>query len=53
MYTTKQAAEKLGIKLHTVAEYIRKGYLKAEKFGRDWMIDDKEVDKRSINVDKK
>jgi len=41
--TTLQAAERLGVSRQEVQRLITAGRLKAEKIGRDWI-----VDKRSI-----
>lgn len=46
MYTTKQAAQKLGIRQATIRQYIHKGYLKAHKKGRDWFLSSQEINKR-------
>lgn len=43
MYTTKQAAAVLDLELRTVSTYIRRGVLNAQKYGRDWMLSEKEV----------
>ncbi len=38
LYTTKEAAEYLGLAPDSVGVYIRKGTLTATKYGRDWFI---------------
>ena len=43
MMTTKQAAEALGVSVRRVRAMIEAGQLPAEKFGRDWMIDEKDL----------
>ena len=45
MLTTKAAADRLGITARAVALLIQRGILKAEKFGRDYMIDPVEVER--------
>jgi excisionase family DNA binding protein len=42
--TTQQAAEKLGITRQRVGALIRSGRLPAVKVGRDWVLDEKDVD---------
>ena len=49
MLTTQQSADRWGVKQHTVVIWILRGKIKAEKFGRDWMISEgteKPTDKR-------
>lgn len=43
MLTTKQAAKLLGVTPQMVARYVRSGLLFAEKFGRDWSFEEKNV----------
>lgn len=43
MLTTKQAAAILGIAARTVKDYCQDGKLKAQKFGRDWLIEEKDL----------
>lgn len=43
MLTTTEAADRLGIKARSVVQLIRRGLLKAEKKGRDYLIEDSEV----------
>lgn len=46
MLTTKQAAVLLGFKsARPVTLLIRNGTIKAEKLGRDWLIDEAEVER--------
>lgn len=45
MLTTTQAATVLGLEPRTVSKFIRRGVLKAEKFGRDWMIAEAEIER--------
>lgn len=45
MLTTHEAAERLGIKARSVVWLIRNNHLKAEKHGRDYSIEDSEVER--------
>lgn len=46
MLTTKQAADRLGLtRSKTVVEYIRRGLIKAERFGRDYAISEQEIER--------
>lgn len=38
MYSTKEAAEKLGLSQDHVKLLARKGIIKAKKLGHDWVI---------------
>jgi excisionase family DNA binding protein len=38
MYTTKEAGDKLGISEDHMRLLARKGLIKAQKIGRDWII---------------
>ena len=38
LLTTSQAATELGVKQRDVQNYVKKGYLPAQRFGRAWMI---------------
>jgi excisionase family DNA binding protein len=38
MYSTKEASEKLGLSQDHVKLLARKGLIKAQKVGRDWII---------------
>jgi excisionase family DNA binding protein len=54
--TTKQAAEKLGITLGRVQALIETGRLPATKYGRDYMIREKDlklVEDRKVDRPKK
>jgi excisionase family DNA binding protein len=54
--TTKEAAEKLGVKIRMVQLLIQTGRLPATKFGRDYMIkpeDLKLVENRKVGRPKK
>jgi excisionase family DNA binding protein len=42
--TTTQAAAKLGVSRSWLRHLIRDGKLKAEKIGRDWLIEEFELD---------
>lgn len=46
MLTTKEAAERLGVSVRRVSELASSGVLKAERFGRSWMIDESSVERR-------
>jgi excisionase family DNA binding protein len=49
MLTTKQAAAILGFKSHRpVVALIRRGVLRAEKIGRDWIIEAAEVERYRV-----
>lgn len=41
--TTREAAERLGVSMPRVRQMILSGDLPAEKFGRDLMIDEKDL----------
>jgi excisionase family DNA binding protein len=43
--TIQEVADLLPIKKTTIYSYIQKGYVEAIKPGRDWLIDQKEVDR--------
>jgi excisionase family DNA binding protein len=43
MLTTREAADRLGIQARSVVQLIRRGRLKAEKRGRDYLIEAAEV----------
>lgn len=49
MYTTKEAAEKLGISVRRVNALVASGDLQAERFGRAWMLDERSVSERAAN----
>ena len=38
MYSTKEAAERLGLSQDHVKLLARKGLIKAKKIGRDWVV---------------
>ena len=38
MYSTKEAAEKLGLSQDHVRLLARKGFIKAKKLGHDWVV---------------
>lgn len=46
MLTTKEAAERLGVSPRRITALIESGALKAEKFGRSWMVDENAVQTR-------
>ena len=45
IYNTKKAAEIKGITERRIRQMIKDGVLKAEKLGRDWIIQDEELEK--------
>lgn len=45
MYTTHEAGDRLGIKSRSVIKAIKEGLIKAEKRGRDYWIEDEEVER--------
>lgn len=45
MLTTKEVADRLGIKPRSVVQLIRRGLLIATKHGRDYSIDPAEVER--------
>ena len=47
MYTTKETAEKLGVSVRRVNALINAGELRAERFGRAWMVDERSVAERA------
>lgn len=44
MYTTKEAAERLGVSVRRVNALVNAGVLSAEKFGHSWMVDEASVE---------
>lgn len=49
LLTTKEYAEKYGLKQRTVQAYIRRGNLLAKQFGRFYLIEDTEEVSRIYN----
>lgn len=49
LLTTKEYAEKYGLKQRTVQAYIRRGNLLAKRFGRFYLIEDTEEVSRIYN----
>ena len=47
MYTTKEAAQRLGISMRRVNALIASGDLEAQRFGRSWMLDERSVHERA------
>jgi len=43
LITTQKAAEKLGVHITRVQQFIYKKRLPATKVGRDWLIDEKDL----------
>ncbi len=41
--TTKEAADKLGVKVRQIQNLIKQGRLPARKFGRDWVINEEDL----------
>lgn len=44
MLTVNQVADKLGVTPSLVRRFCRDGRLKAQKIGRDWLIDKRSLD---------
>lgn len=44
MYTTSQVAKMLGLQIDTITQYAKKGIIKAEKPGRDYIISQEAID---------
>ena len=46
-YSLRQVADILGIKVRTVREWVRTGYLKAKKYDgkRFWVVSQSEIDR--------
>lgn len=47
--TTSEAADRLGIKARSVVQLIKRGLITATKHGRDYWIDDAEIDRYAHN----
>jgi citrate synthase len=45
MLTTKQAADRLGLKPQSVIAFIKRGKIAGRKVGRDWIISVEEVER--------
>lgn len=45
LLNTQQAAEKKGVTVRRIRALIDEGKLKAEKVGRDWIIEETELEK--------
>jgi excisionase family DNA binding protein len=43
LITTKEAAKILGVDPHQISRLVRNGKLPAQKIGRDWLIEEKDV----------
>jgi excisionase family DNA binding protein len=43
LITTSEAAERLGVHITRIQQFIRLKRLPAEKVGRDWLIDEKNL----------
>ncbi len=48
MLTTREAADRLGIKPRSVAKAIKRGLIEAEKRGRDYWIEDEEIERYAV-----
>jgi excisionase family DNA binding protein len=48
MYSTKEASQKLGLSQDHVKLLARKGLIKANKIGRDWIILDLNYQRKRI-----
>lgn len=46
--TTKEAAEKLGVSIRRIQFLIQLGQLPAEKRGRDWWIEESDLEKLQL-----
>jgi excisionase family DNA binding protein len=44
MLTTKEAADQLGKGVRAIQALITKGYLPAQKLGRDWLISERDLE---------
>ena len=44
MYTTKEAAQRLGISMRRVNALVASGDLEAQRFGRSWMLDERFIE---------
>jgi excisionase family DNA binding protein len=42
--TTQQAADRIRVEPDTIRKAIQRGKLQARKIGRDWLVEDTEVD---------
>ena len=45
MITTTEAAGVLGITPRTIQRHIKEGHLKAKRYGRDYLIEDQELER--------
>jgi excisionase family DNA binding protein len=45
LLTTTEAGAVLGVKPYTVTSYVVRGYIRAERAGRDWLIPLAEVER--------
>jgi excisionase family DNA binding protein len=45
LITLAQAAERLGLSTSTLREQVHRGRLAAQKIGRDWLVEETEVDR--------
>ena len=53
MYSLREVAEKCGVKVRTVREWIKLGKIHAQKSGNDWywLVPEDEVDRINANKD--
>ena len=45
MLTTAEAADRLGVKPRSVVQFIKRGLIAATKHGRDYAIDEAEIER--------
>ena len=51
--TTQEAARKLGVTEQRIRQLAAAGEIKAEKWGRDWMVDTESVERRKKAMEQK
>lgn len=51
LYTAQQVADKLGMHVQTIREYIQRGDIKARKIGRKYIITQEELNNFIIGGD--
>ena len=49
LVTLARAAERLGISPATLRTQVHRGKLDAEKYGRDWLVDEAEVERYRVD----
>lgn len=50
--STQEAAERSGLHVETIRDYIRRGLLKARRFGRTYVIEERDLKKLLANPPK-